>query len=163
MNTKDVAQSLSGLFAELTNGVPESGGFILNAGDAGLHASLARLTADEASQSVAGGATIAAHIQHVRYGLSLMNRWAAEGDNPFADARWGDAWTITAVDAARWDEIRTGLQSETTRWLEQLGTAREAQGIEVTGMIASIAHLAYHIGAIRQISRTARGPKDGTV
>jgi hypothetical protein len=34
------------------------------------------------------GATIAAHAQHVRYGLSLMNRWAAHGGNPFADAMW---------------------------------------------------------------------------
>jgi hypothetical protein len=29
-------------------------------------------------------------------------------------------------------------------------------------MIASIAHLAYHLGAIRQIARRARGPKEGT-
>ena len=29
-------------------------------------------------------------------------------------------------------------------------------------MIGSIAHLAYHLGAIRQIAKQARGPKDGT-
>jgi hypothetical protein len=34
--------------------------------------------------------------------------------------------------------------------------------VELTGMIASIAHLAYHLGAIRQISKAVRGPKDGT-
>jgi len=34
--------------------------------------------------------------------------------------------------------------------------------VELTGMIASIAHLAYHLGAIRQITRDARGPKEGT-
>ena len=28
-------------------------------------------------------------------------------------------------------------------------------------MIASIAHLAYHLGAIRQIAKAARGPKEG--
>jgi hypothetical protein len=27
-------------------------------------------------------------------------------------------------------------------------------------MIGSIAHLAYHLGAIRQINRAARGPSD---
>jgi hypothetical protein len=32
----------------------------------------------------------------------------------------------------------------------------------LTGMIASIAHLAYHLGAIRQINKDARGPKEGT-
>jgi hypothetical protein len=34
--------------------------------------------------------------------------------------------------------------------------------IELAGMIGSIAHLAYHLGAIRQISKTVRGPKEGT-
>jgi hypothetical protein len=34
--------------------------------------------------------------------------------------------------------------------------------VELTGMIGSIAHLAYHLGAIRQISKDTRGPKEGT-
>jgi hypothetical protein len=29
-------------------------------------------------------------------------------------------------------------------------------------MTASVAHLAYHLGAIRQINKDARGPKEGT-
>ena len=29
-------------------------------------------------------------------------------------------------------------------------------------MISSIGHLAYHLGAIRQINKDARGPKEGT-
>jgi hypothetical protein len=29
-------------------------------------------------------------------------------------------------------------------------------------MIASLAHLAYHLGAIRQIAPAARGPREGT-
>jgi hypothetical protein len=29
-------------------------------------------------------------------------------------------------------------------------------------MMASVAHLAYHLGAIRQIDKSARGPRDGT-
>jgi hypothetical protein len=30
--------------------------------------------------------------------------------------------------------------------------------LELNGMIGSIAHLAYHLGAIRQIDYTLRGP-----
>jgi hypothetical protein len=48
------------------------------------------------------------------------------------------------------------------RWLNALGAPREANEIELTGMIASIAHLAYHLGAIRQIDKQARGPREGT-
>jgi hypothetical protein len=32
--------------------------------------------------------------------------------------------------------------------------------MELNGVVGSIAHLAYHLGAIRQIDRAARGPAD---
>ena len=164
MNTADSTRTLAHLFSELVDGVAAGGGggFMLNTGDAGLLASLDKLSADDASRSSAGGATIAAHAQHVRYGLSLMNQWAAEGGNPFANARWDDAWKISRVDAGQWAEIRKGLGEETRGWLETLKTPREVATIEFTGMVASIAHLAYHLGAIRQINKDARGPREGT-
>ncbi len=159
----NIAPSLKTLFAELVDGAPGGGGaYILNSGDIGLLRSLDTLSAEDASRSTNGGATIAAHAQHLRYGLSLMNRWAKEGGNPFADATWDAAWRITTVDAATWNEIRAGLRTEAHRWLAALGTPRETNEIELTGMIGSIAHLAYHLGAIRQIAREARGPREGT-
>jgi hypothetical protein len=154
---------LTRLFSELVDGATaSSGGFVLNAGDIGLLRSLDTLSAADASRSTNGGATIAAHAQHLRYGLSLMNRWASEGGNPFADAKWDAAWKTSSVDAAEWDEIRNGLRDEAHRWLEALRTPRDVDEVGRTGMIASVAHLAYHLGAIRQIARDARGPREGT-
>ena len=159
----DLESSLTTLFAELIDGANTSGGaFILNSGDVGLVRSLEQLSAADASRSVHGGATIAAHAQHVRYGLSLMNRWAVEGGNPFADATWDDAWKISAVDDSQWREILTGLRDEAHRWLRALDTPRDLASVELSGMIGSIAHVAYHLGAIRQISASARGPRAGT-
>lgn len=165
MQTSNVGSALTRLFSELIDGTGASGwpgGFVLNSGDIGLLRSLATLSAGEASRSVNGGATIAAHAQHLRYGLSLMNRWAAEGGNPFADAKWDQAWKTSSVDAAAWEEIQSGLRDETHRWLQVLGTPRDVSEIELTGMISSIAHLAYHLGAMRQINKDARGPREGT-
>jgi hypothetical protein len=163
MNTQDIAASFGTLFSELTEGAVNDGGaFVLNSGDVGLLWSLERLSAADASHSVNGGATVAAHAQHVRYGLSLMNQWAAEGGNPFADAKWDEAWKTSTVTADEWTEIRTGLRDEAQRWLAALERPRDVSVIELNGMIASIAHLAYHLGAIRQIEKTARGPKEGT-
>ena len=163
MNTTAVNPALARLFAELVDG-PDSrtGAFVLNTGDAGLLRSLDKLSAADASRSVNDGATIAAHVQHVRYGLSLMNRWAAEGGNPFADATWDAAWKTAGVDAPTWQEIRNGLRDEAHRWVGALGSPRDVTDIELTGMIASIAHLGYHLGAIRQIDRQTRGPKEGS-
>jgi len=163
MRTNDIAPSLARLFAELVEGTGAfDGGYILNTGDIGLLRSLDTLSAADASRSTNDGATIAAHVQHERYGLSLMNRWATQGGNPFDDATWDLAWKIREVDAATWDEIRNGFASEARRWLEVLRTPREVSETELNGMVASIAHFAYHLGAIRQIDKQVRGPQEGT-
>jgi hypothetical protein len=162
MYTAEVSPLLTTLFTELVDGPSDAAGaYILNSGDIGLLRSLANISAGDASRSVNDGATIAAHAQHVRYGLSLMNRWASEGGNPFADAKWDEAWKTSEVDAVTWEEIRDGLRDEAHRWLETLSSPRQASRLELTGLIASVAHLAYHLGAIRQISKQARGPKEG--
>jgi hypothetical protein len=163
MHTSDITPALERLFSELVDGTSgKAGGFVLNTGDGGLLRALDTLSAADASQSANGGATIAAHTEHLRFGLSLMNRWAAEGGNPFADARWDAAWNMSTVSAAAWEEIRNGLRDEAHRWLDTLRSPRDVSALELTGLIASIAHLAYHLGAIRQIAKNARGPKEGT-
>jgi hypothetical protein len=93
----------------------------------------------------------------VRYGLSLMNRWAA-GENPFDDANWSASWRKTRVTAAEWQQLRDRLADEAHRWLEELRKPREIEEIDLNGMVASIVHLAYHVGAIRQIDLSAKGP-----
>jgi hypothetical protein len=162
-HTTQLSSILTTLFSELVDGPAErAGAFMLNSGDIGLLRSLEKLSATDASRSVNDGATIAAHAQHVRYGLSLMNQWAREGGNPFANAKWDEAWTTTSVDTKEWDEIRSGLGREARTWLDVLKAPRDVAPIELTGMIASIPHLAYHLGAIRQIGKSARGPREGT-
>lgn len=163
MRTTEISPVLARLFSELVDGANDpTGAFILNSRDVGLVRSLDNLSADDASRSVNDGATIAAHAQHLRYGLSLMSRWATEGGNPFADAKWDEAWKTVDVNATEWDTIRNGLREETRRWRQALGLARDVTDVELSGMMASIAHLAYHLGAIRQIDKQTRGPKEGT-
>jgi hypothetical protein len=162
MEISETAPALVRLFAELVDGTSANGGFVLNRGDVGLLRSLDTLSAADASRSANGGATVAAHAQHLRYGLSLMNEWAAEGGDPFANAKWDEAWKTSTVNDAQWTEVREGLRDQTHRWLQALGTARAVNETELTGMVSSIAHLAYHLGAIRQIDKGTRGPREGT-
>jgi len=163
MNTTDSSPALRRLFSELVDGANNpKGAYILNTGDVGLLRSLDAISPADASRSTNGGATIAAHAEHLRFGLSLMNQWISEGGNPFANAKWDEAWKVSAVDAAQWDAIKSGLGNESHRWLQALSTPRDVNDVEFTGLVSSIAHLAYHVGAIRQISKSARGPKEGT-
>jgi hypothetical protein len=159
MTATDFHRSLHTLLHELTFGATPTGGFVLNPADKGLLASLDALTADDASLSSQGGATIAAHVDHVTYGLSLMNRWAA-GENPFGTADWSAAWTTGRVSDADWARLRRTLREQVDRWLATIQQPREMADVELNGVMASVVHLAYHLGAIRQVHTGLRGPKD---
>jgi len=159
MNTRDFTSTLAILLRELVDGPPGDEAYMLNRGDAGLLRSLDMLSAEDASTAVHGGATIAAHVDHLRYGLSLMNRWSA-GENAFADADWSAAWRTTRVSDAAWRELREALRAEAHRWIDAVQAPRDVSSMELNGIIGSIAHLAYHLGAIRQIGRAARGPAE---
>src|SRR5688500_16845145 len=157
MHTRAFGNTLPALFAELTEGAPLTGAYMTNRGDPGLLRSLDKLSATAASKLTANGSSIAAHVDHLRYGLSLMNRWAA-GENPFDDADWSVSWRKTRVTAAEWKQLREDLAHEAHRWLDALRKGREIGESDLKSVIGSIAHLAYHVGAIRQIDLSARGP-----
>ena len=160
MHTDDFHRGLASLFTELTHGVPkDAAAFVLNPGDAGLLWSIDQLSAETASKSANGGATIAAHVDHLRYGLSLMNRWAGGEANPFTDADWSVAWRTSTVDSKAWSDLRAALRAEVEQWLTALRSPRKVNGIELDGVIGVVIHLAYHLGAIRQIAAESRGPR----
>jgi hypothetical protein len=157
----DLHSSLSALFAELVDGPPGNAAYMLNKGDLGLLRSVDRLPAEAASRApVPGAATIAAHVDHVCYGLELMNRWGDGEANPWDGADWTASWRRTTVTDTEWTELRERLRQATRRWHENLQTPRTLSALELNGVISSIAHLAYHLGAIRQIDRSIQGPKD---
>jgi hypothetical protein len=156
----DVLQrSLGTLFSELIDGPGVKGGWMLNSGDAGLLRSLETLTAAAASATPAvGGASIAAHVEHVRYGLSLLNRWGRGERDPWSSADWAASWDRPVVDDEQWAALRHAFEEDARAWLETLRVSRDYAETELNDVIASVAHLAYHLGAIRQIDRSIRGP-----
>jgi hypothetical protein len=152
--------SLALLFTELVDGPPRDAAYMLNAGDRGLLRSLDQLSAASASRSaMPGSASIAAHVDHLCYGIYLMNRWSAGEADPWSSADWTASWRRTAVSEPEWQELRERLAEETRRWRGALEIPRELSPMELNGVIASVAHLAYHLGAIRQIDRSIQGPK----
>jgi hypothetical protein len=153
--------ALAEIFTELTAGLASEVGWVLNPHDPGLIRSLDRLSAAEASASTpAGGASIAAHVDHLRYGLTLLNRWRG-GEDPFADADYSQSWGRLHVTQQEWAERRHALTVEIRLWSGHLATLpARLTATELKGVLASVAHLAYHLGAIRQIDRGTRGPSE---
>jgi hypothetical protein len=156
MNTQSIATSLRTILGEMLDG-PTASGYLLNHNDPGLIRSLDRLSAKSASATHDGGASIAAHVDHLRYGFSLMNRWAA-GENPYGDAEWTVSWRRNVVSDAEWAKLRADFTREAKQLLDVVAKPREVNDEELNGIIGNLAHLGYHIGAIRQIDRSIRGP-----
>jgi hypothetical protein len=160
MNTRDFTTVLPRLMSELVNGSPDPnvGTFMLNRGDGGLLDSLDKISAAAASKTNGGGASIAAHADHVLYGLALLNRWASGEAAPWKGADWTLSWKKPTVSDAEWRTLRDDLRREARAWIDHLRTPRDLNDSEVGWMTGSVSHLAYHLGAIRQIDRATRGP-----
>ena len=159
MDTGPFATVLQTLFGGLVHGSPDPGGrtYVLNRGDRGLLASLEGLSAAAAS-AMDSGPSIAAHVDHLRYGLSLLNRWGTGVSPPWPDMDWTASWRRNAVSEPEWRALRDELRREADAWAGALRTPREVSEIEAGWLVGSVAHLAYHMGAIRQIDRATRGP-----
>ncbi len=148
------------LVREIVHGAPDprERTYLLNRGDPGLLASLERLSAAAASAAPGGAPSIAAHVDHLRYGLSLLNALAAGALPPAEAIDWTASWQRTAVSDAEWPALRDALRAEAVAWEAALRAPREVSEVEAGWMAGSVAHLAYHFGAIRQMDRGARGP-----
>ena len=144
--------ALSKLLTEVFDGPPGQEAYLLNPGDPGLLRQLDKIDASAASkQSIPGKATIAAHVDHVYFGLSILNRWAAGEANPWAGADWTASWQRTAVTEDRWRTLRDGLRHEAEKWRKVVATRTSWDDLAAAAALSTAAHTAYHFGAIRQI------------
>lgn len=149
-------RALQGLLVELFDGPPGKSAYVLNTGDPGLLRQLEALDADAAStRSMPGLTTTAAHVDHVLYGIELLNRWSDGEENPWANANWNVSWKRTRVDAAGWRELVQRLRAASEHWKRGIAKPRAWDEVAASGAISSVAHTAYHLGAIRQILAAA--------
>jgi len=140
------------------DGAAPDGAYVLNPEDEGLLSALDRLSFEDASRMPEnGGASVVAHVDHLRYGLSLLNRWS-QGEKPFAFADWTASWQRLSASENEWSTLRQDLRREAYDWRAALGKIGEISQTELNGVMGSVVHLAYHMGAIRQINRDLRGP-----
>jgi hypothetical protein len=88
-----------------------------------------------------------------------LNRWTEDHD-PFAGADYSASWRRGPVSGDEWRTLRMALAREAHAWIEAAARPRAWNDETMTGALASVVHLAYHLGAIRQLDRTAKGPAD---
>jgi hypothetical protein len=150
--TKTISQDL--FVSEINNHLDETFesvmGIYLDKGTS-LFETLDQITAAQASRPISSRcASLAAQVKHIIFYLTVSDRYIFTTDDFQVD--WSEVWRTTGkVTPAEWDALRNELK-ETYRHLRQRLNTVESWDAErpLGGVIALIAHTAYHLGEIRQ-------------
>jgi hypothetical protein len=145
-------RALSNMLVEIFDGPPGQEAYVLNPGDPGLLRQLDAIDAKTASTPPSRGQkSLAAHVDHIYFGLEILNRWAAGEANPWAGADFNASWRHTTVAEDQWRALRDGLRRETAKWQKAVAARTTWDDMSAAAGLSTAAHTAYHLGAIRQI------------
>lgn len=154
-----VLNSLLELLEEVYDGPKNAGGtwLVSNQEKSGILGSIDSLTAEQASRPpIPGAPTIAAHVEHLRFSLDLANR-AYQGEDAYSTAKWSESWKIQSVSPVEWEKLRAELRHQFEKLASLLPKWNDWEHYTLTGGLASVAHAAYHLGAIRLALHALRG------
>ena len=117
-----------------------------------LFETLADISAAQASRPMGDCATIAAHVAHVHYYLQVLEDRMFSRDLSYVN--WNAIWEdVSGVDADDWQRMIADLKTTYERIKGHLDGADEWRGLnELSSMLGIIAHSAYHLGEIRQMT-----------
>lgn len=147
---EDFSKSLKYLFKETFEGSPKEGGVYLDTG-VGLFNTIENVDSEKASRSIAG-ANIAAHTEHIGYYLAVLNNFI-KGIVVAPD--WNKTWEMREISEDRWTEIKENLRKAYDMVTETFEEFEGWNDDSITEATAIVIHTAYHLGAIRQIAKTA--------
>lgn len=119
-------------------------------GNSGLLATLGSLSAAQASQDV-HGTTIAGQARHTALHMEVLVRWEEGGERGPFD--WKGSFLPERVDEAEWQALRERVQAAYNEVMRYAQTQKDqAPDGDLSGSFAgAAAHVAYHLGAIRQM------------
>ena len=81
--------------------------------------------------------------------MSILNAYI-RGERP--DVDWSQSWSVDTVDAAAWAQLQADLRREAQALLDHVETGVDAENeTRLTTLISTVAHVAYHVGAVRQM------------
>lgn len=117
----------------------------------GIFSTLAGLTAEAASREF-HGTTIAAQTEHAKFYLDRLCEYINGRTEP---VNWEDSWLIETVNDAEWDALRASVKNAYENMLHCIAEVKDWDARRGGMAIGIVAHTAYHLGAIRQIAKTA--------
>lgn len=144
-----VTQAVASLLNETYDGVPaDKSTWFADSGPRGsLLGLLATIPAADAARAAPGRRSIAQHARHVRFHVEVTLRFL-DGDK--SSNNWDESWIVDARDEAAWKREVEALRSASSALRKKFASI-EWTDATLCSAIASVAHTAYHLGAIRQL------------
>lgn len=124
--------------------------------DSGIRATLSKLTAEKASRRFEGRPSIASHVRHMNFHLRVTAEWI-QGDQSRRD--WVASFEPQTVTEAEWLRLQKDLEDTRAEVVRTLKGLSPERFLEEGAGLGSVAHLAYHLGAIRQLMHLAKGDR----
>ena len=155
MNTiaqQDFTKNLFALLEETFEGPPanEPSAYLDKAG--GLLQTLETISAKAASTLTRSGAqTIAAHTEHLRFYVEVHQKLLAGSTERI---NWDESWRVQEVTPEQWHKLREDLKRTYSSAVEYLRHRKHWGEDEIGLSLSIVAHTAYHLGAIRQLTKT---------
>ena len=114
----------------------------------GIRRTLGSLTAAQASASRNGHPSIAAHARHMHFHMVTTIEWL-QGVRNRHD--WPGSFRPFAVEPGEWEAIQRALEQARLELMKALRGMSEADFVKEGEGLGALLHLAYHLGAIRQL------------
>jgi hypothetical protein len=148
---EDYTDSLFALLKETFEGPPPKNPSIYLDAGAGLFQTIDSLTAEAASRVLISGApTIAAHCAHITFYISVLHQYIR---GPLEKVDWRESWIVQNVSGAEWEALKKELRQSYEALMQTLVSIESWGDKPMDGGMAIITHTAYHLGAIRQLTR----------
>jgi len=151
INQDDFTHSLFALFKETFEGTNTAFGTMYLDQGTGFFDTIDKIDAEKASRSVSDNSTtIAAHCEHVRFYLEFLGNYMNE---KFTMVDWKDSWKTKTVSEEEWNNLRGQLQKTYQMVTDAFNEVETWNDFKISGALGILAHTAYHLSAIRQISK----------
>ena len=148
LTSEGTAGQLLAILKETIEGPGEHGSFFIDK-NTGLLQTLEALGLEQVFTSVAPDRpSIAAHVKHTSFHLHAISAWP-RGDHSRRD--WPSSFVLPGHDAATWAALLEELKFEYTDFQSVIREFATESDEALGGAIGAIVHVAYHLGAIRQL------------
>lgn len=118
----------------------------------GFISTIDNLSAEQVSNKI-GETTIAAQTEHAKFYLDRLCEFMTGRTEA---VKWEQSWLIETVNETEWNALRDAVRKSYENVLQTFAKIETWNQDNIGDAVAIIAHTAYHLGAIRQLTKAEK-------